>query len=741
MTTTPTGPSPVPGHPTSTPASTPASTPTVTPIHTLLVANRGEIARRIMRTARAMGMTTVAVYSDADADSPHTREADLAVRLPGDAPADTYLRSALILDAASRAGADAIHPGYGFLSESGDFARVVVGAGFTWVGPPPAAIDAMGSKIGSKELMRAAGVPTLPSLTIAVTDEGEELPGDDELEALGWPLLVKASAGGGGRGMRTVGGPVSLREAVASARREAEAAFGDGTVFLERYVPDPRHIEVQVLADQYGHTVALFERECSIQRRHQKIVEEAPSPAVTPALRARLTEAAVAAAEAVGYVNAGTVEFVLDSHGDPYFLEMNTRLQVEHPVTEAVTGLDLVRLQLLIAGGAPLPDEVHDAVAAGPQGHAIEARLYAEDPAEGWLPSTGTLHRFEVGGSVSAQLERSVPVDSTIQLDNVVRVDSGVESGSVVSPHYDPMLAKVIVHAPTRTEAAAALATTLARARIHGVTTNRALLVRTLRHAAFVAGATDTGFLDRHGLKLLATPLTALEGVRRHALAAALSAQARRRAGATVQSAVPSGFRNNASALQEVRYHHAGATGTGGGDELIAVGYRFDRFGRILSEATVDGRAIDVDEVTATEGSVVLATDGVTRHYRVEHVDGWAFVDGPDGNSALLEEARFPSAVQPVRQGSALAPMPGGVVRVTVAVGDTVAAGQLLVVLEAMKMEHAVHATAAGTVTEVTVAEGDQVETGRVLVVVEDPVDAHGADGASDRRGPSGPAS
>ena len=678
-----------------------------TPIHTLLVANRGEIARRIMRTARAMGMTTVAVYSDADADAPHTREADLAVRLPGEAPADTYLRSALILDAAARAGADAIHPGYGFLSESGDFARVVVGAGFTWVGPPPAAIDAMGSKVGSKELMRAAGVPTLPSLTL----EGDQLPGDADLEALGWPLLVKASAGGGGRGMREVGGPVSLREAVTAARREAEAAFGDGTVFLERYVRDPRHIEVQVLADTHGHTVALFERECSIQRRHQKIVEEAPSPAVTAGLRARLTEAAVAAAQAVGYVNAGTVEFVLDDRGDPWFLEMNTRLQVEHPVTEAVTGLDLVRLQLLIAGGDPLPEEVYDAVALGPQGHAIEARVYAEDPAQGWLPSTGTLHRFEVGGSVLEQLDRTVPIDSTVQLDTVVRVDSGVESGSVVSPHYDPMLAKVIAHAPSRTEAATALAAALARARIHGVTTNRDLLVRTVRHAAFMAGQTDTGFLDRHGLKLLATPLTTPEGVRRHALVAALSAQAARRAGAAVQPAVPSGFRNNASALQEVRYHH--------GDELIGVGYRFDRFGRDLAAVTVDGDPVEVERLEAVPGSVALTMEGVTRRYRVEQFGPTAFVDGPDGSSALVEEDRFPQAADRVAAGSALAPMPGGVVRVAVSTGDAVQAGQLLVVLEAMKMEHAVHATSTGTVTEVTVAEGDQVETGRVLVVVE----------------------
>jgi len=685
--------------------------PTITPIRTLLVANRGEIARRIMRTARAMGIATVAVHSDADAESPHVHEADVAVRLPGDAPADTYLRSALILDAASRAGADAIHPGYGFLSESGDFARVVTGAGFLWVGPPPAAIDAMGSKVGAKELMRAAGVPTLASLTISHNEDGEELPDDDDIEALGWPLLVKASAGGGGRGMRIVGGPVSLRHAVESARREAEAAFGDGTVFLERYIRDPRHIEVQVLADAYGRTVALFERECSIQRRHQKIIEEAPSPAVSPALRARLEEAAVAAAEAVGYVNAGTVEFVLDDQGDPYFLEMNTRLQVEHPVTEAVTGLDLVRLQLLLASGVPMPAEVDDAVALGPQGHAIEARLYAEDPAQDWLPSTGTLHRFEVGASVAEQLDRSVPVDSTAQLDSVVRVDSGVESGSVVSPHYDSMLAKVIVHAPTRLEAASTLAAALARARIHGVTTNRDLLVHALRHVGFLAGETDTGFLDRHGLAVLAAPLTLPEGVRRHALAAALAAQARRRAGAPVQPGVPSGFRNNASAPQEIAYAHGG--------EVIAVGYRFDRFGSALAEVTVDGEPVDVDGVVASAGSVVLTTEGVTRRYVVEQFADLACVDGPDGSSALVEQDRFPVAVDQAAAGSALAPMPGGVVRVAVAEGDAVSAGQLLVVLEAMKMEHAVHAVTAGLVTSVTVAEGDQVETGRVLVVID----------------------
>jgi propionyl-CoA carboxylase alpha chain len=671
----------------------------VTPIRTLLVANRGEIARRIMRTARAMGMTTVAVYSDADADSPHVAEADMAVHLPGVTPADTYLRSALIVDAAWRCSADAIHPGYGFLSESGDFARVVEGAGFTWVGPPAAAIDAMGSKIGSKEIMRAAGVPTLPSIAI----DGHKLPEDDEVEALGWPLLVKASSGGGGRGMRIVGGPVSLRQAVVDAHREAAAAFGDGTVFLERYVVDPRHIEVQILADAYGDTVALFERECSIQRRHQKIVEEAPGPVVTPELRARLTEAAVAAAEAVGYINAGTVEFVVDAQGDPYFLEMNTRLQVEHPVTEAVTGLDLVRLQLLIAAGEPLPAEVHQAVAAGPQGHAIEARLYAEDATRNWLPSTGTLHRFEVGSP-----------------EGGVRVDSGVESGDVVSPHYDSMVAKVISHAPTRAEAAAALSDTLVRARIHGVTTNRDLLVHTLRHPEFLAGDTDTGFLERNGVAELATPLADESAVVRHAVAAALTGQATRRHDAAVQATLPSGFRNNPFGLQLTTYEV--------GDRTLAIGYRFDRQGRAPELVEVDGVPIDFDGAWLTPTTASLTMDGVARRYRVERVGPTVYVDGSDGSSTLTEHARFPLAVDQVAEGSALAPMPGGVVRVAVAEGDTVTRGQVLVVLEAMKMEHAVNASAAGVVTEVNVSVGDQVETGRILAVVDTGSDGNETD-------------
>ena len=681
------------------------------PIRTLLVANRGEIARRIISTARAMGITTVAVYSDADASSPHVAEADMAVRLPGDSPADTYLRSALIVDAASRSGADAIHPGYGFLSESGDFARVVMGAGLVWVGPPAAAIDAMGSKIGSKEMMRAAGVPTLPSITV----EGDRLPDIVAVESLGWPLLVKASAGGGGRGMRVVWGPSELADAVAGAQREATSAFGDGTVFLERYLREPRHIEVQILADVYGGTVALFERECSIQRRHQKIIEEAPSPFVTPELRTRLVDAAVAAADEIGYVNAGTVEFVVDTDGEPYFLEMNTRLQVEHPVTEEVCGLDLVRLQLLIAGGAPLPPEVHAAGAAGPRGHAIEARLYAEDPAHGWLPSTGTLHRFDLGTVRPGAAPGDAPGPGAR-----VRVDSGVVSGSVVSPHYDAMLAKVVVHAATRDEAAAALGATLARSRIHGVTTNRDLLVRILGHPAFLDGSTDTGFLESHGLQRLAAPLTGHDAVLRHALAAALAGQARRRTNVRVQPTIPSGWRNNPSSLQQTTYDAGGTT--------VTVGYRFDPGdpdGLTLQQVEIDGAPVDVEAAEVAPDAVTVSIDGVSRHYLVDQHGSTAFVDGPDGSSVLEEHVRFPLATDQLAEGSALAPMPGGVVRVEVAEGDAVQPGQLLVVLEAMKMEHAVHATSAGTVTSVRVAEGDQVETGRILVVVE-------ADGTGD---------
>ncbi len=683
-------------------SSPPTHSTSARPITRLLVANRGEIARRIFSTASHMGITTVAVYSDPDAHSPHVLEADLSVRLPGSTPTETYLRADLLLEAARASGADAIHPGYGFLSESAEFARAVVDAGYTWVGPPAPAIEAMGSKIGSKDRMRSAGVPTLDSITV----DGDAYPAIEAVDALGWPVLVKASAGGGGRGMRIVEGPGDLAEALDSARREAASAFGDATVFLERYVTSPRHIEVQVLADTHGSVVALFERECSIQRRHQKIIEEAPSPAVGPELRARLSEAAVAAARAVGYVNAGTVEFVVDAAGEPAFLEMNTRLQVEHPVTEEVSGLDLVRLQLLVASGAPLPDEVHAAVARGPVGHAIEVRLYAEDPGAGWRPSTGRLERFEI--------DRGRPG---------IRVDSGVRTGDIVSPHYDPMLAKVIVHAPTRSEAGARLAAALAGAHIHGVTTNRDLLVRTLRHPDFVSGHTDTGFLERHGLtgpQGLASPLADASAIGRHALAAALAAQAARRREATVLAGLPSGWRGNPWDHQEVSFAV--------GDRTVSIAYRLDRRRhrspdgdprQEVTEALVDGVPADLTVLSFEPDNVVIEASGVTRSYAVHLVGTTAYVDGPDGSSRLEHIDRLPEPAELVVEGSSLAPMPGNVVRVAVALGDTVATGATLVVLEAMKMAHAVRAPSGGTVSEIAVSEGDQVETGQILVVVD----------------------
>ena len=432
-------------------------------ITTLLIANRGEIARRVIRTAAAMGITTVAVYAEGDAGAPYVAEADRAVALPGRTAAQTYLNIGALLAAASAAGADAVHPGYGFLSERAQFARAVAGAGLTWVGPPAEAIEVMGNKLAAKRLMADVGVPVLPSWEVV----GDTMAG---LDGVPLPVIVKAAAGGGGKGMRVAGaGPAGageLAEAVAAARREAGAAFGDATVFLERYVTDARHVEIQVLADTHGGAVHCFERECSIQRRHQKIIEECPSPALDDGLRDRMGTAALAAAKAAGYVGAGTVEFVLEPSGEFWFLEVNTRLQVEHPVTEAVTGIDLVREQLLVAQGLPL-SVTQSGLAL--DGHAIEARLYAEDPAAGFLPATGTV------------------LDWAPAACPACRWDSGVEQGSVVGVEFDPMLAKVIAHAPTRREAALRLALALERTRIRGVTTNKDFLVATLRHPEFLA--------------------------------------------------------------------------------------------------------------------------------------------------------------------------------------------------------------------------------------------------------------
>ncbi|KAB2364899.1 acetyl/propionyl/methylcrotonyl-CoA carboxylase subunit alpha [Actinomadura montaniterrae] len=647
-------------------------------IKTVLVANRGEIARRVFRACRDLGIGTVAVHSDPDTGAPYVREADAAVRLPGASPAETYLAAAKVVDAARRAGADAVHPGYGFLSENAAFAQAVIDAGLTWIGPPPAAIAAMGSKIEAKKLMAAAGVPVLPELDPA------------QVTAEDLPLLVKASAGGGGRGMRIVRALDELADAVAGARREAESAFGDPTVFCEPLLENARHIEVQIIADAHGTVVALGERECSVQRRHQKIIEEAPSPAVDDALRDALCAAAENAARAIEYVGAGTVEFMLAPDGRFFFLEVNTRLQVEHPVTECVYGVDLVRMQIECAEGGALPDD-----GVEPRGHAIEVRLYAEDPEHDWRPASGTLHTFEVPG---VDAEFAVPPSGGL------RLDSGVESGSEVGVHYDPMLAKVIAWAPTRAAAARRLAAALRGARVHGLTTNRDLLVRILEEPAFLAGDTDTGYLDRIGLDVLAAPLAGEETVAVSALAAALAGAARERASAAVLGGLPSGWRNVRS--QPQRRTFDGPHGT------IDVDYHLGRDG--LTSELCPGTAL----VSAEPDRVVLDRDGLRETFTVAAAGDAVFVDSRLGPVALRAVPRFTDPSAQVAPGSLLAPMPGTVVRVETEPGAAVAEGQTLVVLEAMKMEHRIAAPAAGTVAELNVEAGRQVESGAVLAVI-----------------------
>jgi propionyl-CoA carboxylase alpha chain len=657
----------------------------------VLVANRGEIARRVFRSCARLGLSTVAVYADPDADSPHVAEADAAVRLPGSAAADTYLRSGLLIDAALRAGADAVHPGYGFLSEDAAFARAVQAAGLTWIGPPADAIAVMGSKIESKRLMAAAGVPVLAALDPAA------------IAAADLPVLIKASAGGGGRGMRIVRSLAELPAALAAASSEAAAAFGDPVVFCEPYVERGRHLEIQVLADAAGTVWTVGERECSIQRRHQKIIEEAPSPLAEriPGLRERLLDAARLAATSVGYVNAGTVEFLADDTGRFWFLEMNTRLQVEHPVTECVTGLDLVALQVQIAAGRSLPPGPPPA-----RGHAIEARLYAEDPAAGWQPQTGTLHAFSLARPPAEFGLTGPPAEPGTTLAPVasgplVRLDAGVVSGSQVGAFYDPMLAKIITWAPDREQAAAVLSQALTTATIHGLTTNRDLLVRVLRHPAFLAGQTDTAFLETHGLAALAAPLAGDDAVAVSAVAAALADAAARQRQARVLGGLPAGWRNVPSQLQRARF--------AGRD----VGYRIDRPG-----LTVEGRD-DIRLISMSPGRVELDVAGVRRAFDVARYDGLVCVDSSLGPVTLVPEARFADPAGHVAAGSLLAPMPGTVVRTGAAVGSRVVAGQPLLWLEAMKMEHVIAAPVAGIVAELPVAAGQQVEVGSVLAIVE----------------------
>ena len=651
----------------------------------VLVANRGEIARRVFATCRRLGLSTVAVYTDPDAAAPHVAEADARVRLP---QTNDYLNAEALIAAARAAGADAVHPGYGFLSENADFAAAVKDAGLTWIGPPVDAVRAMGSKIESKKLMAAAGVPVLDELD------------PETVTAKQLPVLVKASSGGGGRGMRVVHELDELPSEVAAAQREAQSAFGDPTVFCERYLPTGHHVEVQVLADTHGTVWAVGERECSIQRRHQKIIEEAPSPLVerTPGMRAKLFDAARLAAGAIGYAGAGTVEFLADDDGEFYFLEMNTRLQVEHPVTEETTGLDLVELQLAVVDGARLDSEPPVA-----QGFSIEARLYAEDPARDWQPQAGPVHRIDVP-VVRTEF-------ATLGARTGVRLDSGIVDGSVVSIHYDPMLAKVISYAPTRRQSAMVLADALTRSRLHGVRTNRDLLVNVLRHPAFLDGATDTAFFDTHGLADLAAPLADAEGIQLSAIAAALADAASNRATATVFGSIPSGWRNLASGYQVKTYLDDGGT-------EHRIEYRFTRTGLVLpADESTRLVSASADEVVLADGNGVASSFAVARHGQD------IYVDSARGPVHLVALPRFPEPGSAVEKGSLVAPMPGNVIRLGAAVGDTVTSGQPLIWLEAMKMEHTITAPADGVLAELNVASGQQVEVGAVLARVEAPQD------------------
>ncbi|MEU0313742.1 biotin carboxylase N-terminal domain-containing protein [Nocardioides sp. NPDC006273] len=633
-------------------------------IQRLLVANRAEIASRVFRTARKLGIETVAVHSDADADLPFVAEADHAVRLPGNAPAETYLRSDLVIEAAKVAGADAIHPGYGFLSENADFARAVEAAGLVWIGPAPESIEQMGAKIEAKKIMAAAGVPVL---------EAPASPVESDL-----PLLVKASAGGGGRGMRIVRSLDALGAEIAKAEAEAASAFGDGTVFVEPYVEAGRHVEVQVVGDGAGNVAVFGERDCSVQRRHQKVVEESPAPLLPDAVRSALHEAARNAAAAIDYRGAGTVEFLYDAASERFwFLEMNTRLQVEHPVTELVHGVDLVELQIAVAEGVgfTVPNS------SGPppsgsggstNGWAIEVRLYAEDPAADYQPQSGVLTKLAFSGDA--------------------RIDAGYTSGSKVSTFYDAMLAKVIVHAPTRDAAIRRLVGVLRTAKVHGLRTNREQLVEILQSEEFVSGQVTTSLLDERKF------VRPGKGDLGAAVAAAVALAERTR-----RPGVPVAWRNVTNQPQRTVFENDSEDG------LIVEWY-----------GTRDGYQVDGFSVLdARPDRVVLERLGLRTAYEIA-IDGDRIeVDSPNGHTALVKRPRFIDPATQTQPGSLLAPMPGSVVSVLAETGSSVTEGQPLLVLEAMKMQHTVTAPTGGVLTQINVKAGTQVAAGDTLAVVE----------------------
>ncbi|MDT3712934.1 acetyl/propionyl/methylcrotonyl-CoA carboxylase subunit alpha [Pseudomonas soli] len=649
------------------------SRPTLT---TLLVANRGEIACRVMRTAKAMGLTTVAVHSATDRDARHSREADIRVDLGGSKAADSYLVIDKLLAAAKASGAQAIHPGYGFLSENAGFARAIEQAGLIFLGPPASAIDAMGSKSAAKALMEAAGVPLVPGYH----GEAQDLETfRAAAERIGYPVLLKASAGGGGKGMKVVEEESQLADALASAQREAQSSFGDARMLVEKYVLKPRHVEIQVFADQHGHCLYLNERDCSIQRRHQKVVEEAPAPGLSPELRKAMGEAAVRAAQAIGYVGAGTVEFLLDARGEFFFMEMNTRLQVEHPVTEAITGLDLVAWQIRVACGEPLPLTQEQVPLIG---HAIEVRLYAEDPANEFLPATGTL----------ALYRESAPGEGR-------RVDSGVSEGDVVSPFYDPMLGKLIAWGQDREQARLRLLAMLDEFAIGGLKTNIAFLRRILAHPAFAEAELDTGFIPRHQDVLLPPPQ-------------ALPAQFWEAAAEAWLQGEPAQLRQDDPASPWT----------------LRDGLRLGLPARSSLHLQCDGheQAVALERSAPStyrlEGEQLChEQDGLRRRYLAVRRGGTLYLQWQGELHAVSAHDPIAAAeASHSHQGGLEAPMNGSIVRVLVEPGQVIEAGTALVVLEAMKMEHSIRAPHDGTVKALFCQEGDMVSEGTVLVELEE---------------------
>jgi 3-methylcrotonyl-CoA carboxylase alpha subunit len=664
----------------------------------ILIANRGEIACRVARTARRMGVRTVAVYSDADADALHVASCDEAYRLGPAPPRESYLDARAIIAVARACGAQAIHPGYGFLSENEDFAAAAASAGLVFVGPPPAAIRAMGSKSEAKAIMTKAGVPVVPGYHGAEQDEAALVARAD---AIGYPVLIKATAGGGGKGMRVVEERAEFAAALASARREAKASFGDDRVLLERYLTEPRHIEIQIFADSHGGCVHLHERDCSVQRRHQKVLEEAPAPGMTVERRTRMGAAAVAAARAIGYVGAGTVEFIVPSeakHDDSFFfMEMNTRLQVEHPVTEMITGLDLVEWQLRVAAGEPLPLAQED---IGLEAHAIEARIYAEDPEREFLPSIGRIVHLR-----------------TPRASDDVRIDTGVRAGDEITRYYDPMIAKLVVRGENREAALRRLAMALAEYEVAGVTTNVQFLRRVVAHPAFASGTIDTGLIARHRAELLPPP--SAPGERALALAA-LGELARLRAEAAARTArtpdpwspwaaVDAWWLNSGDCALALSFEAEGIAypvrvRTAGGELVLTIADRdlhaymtgeVERF-RVL----LDGASLEASVVAKGEERYVFCGGEATR---LRLVDPLAH-----------------SGEEEAHGGHLMAPMSGTVVAVMVKPGDAVARGAPLMILEAMKMEHTIAAPAAGTVSSVNYRQGDQVTEGADLIAIDD---------------------